>query len=47
MVKEVVSQVVANVAEDTTTEYLYGREPIVEEDCMGQLPKGSCEDDEQ
>lgn len=42
MVKEVVSQIVANVAEDTTTEYLYGREPIVEEDCMGQLPKWGC-----
>lgn len=42
MVKEVVSQIIANVAEDTTTKYLYSREPIVEEDCMGQLPKGSC-----
>lgn len=42
VVKEIVGQVIADVPKDTTTEHLYGREPVVEEDCMGQLPEGSC-----
>lgn len=42
MVKEVVSQIVAHVTEDTATVYLHSREPVVEKDSMSQLPEWGC-----
>lgn len=47
MVEEVVCQIVAHVTEDTAAVYLHSREPVVEEDSMGQLPKWSCKEDKQ
>ena len=43
MMKEVVGQVIADITEDTTAECCCCSIPIVEEDCMSQLPKGSSE----
>lgn len=40
-------QIIADVAKDTTTEHLYGRKPVVEEDGMGELPERSCQDHKQ
>jgi hypothetical protein len=40
MMQKVVRQVVADVAEETPTEYRSGSVPVVEEKCMCQVPKG-------
>lgn len=47
MVQEIVGQVVANVSEDSAAKHRHGCEPVVEEDCMGQLPEGNSQDHEQ
>lgn len=47
MVEEVVSQIVANVAENSATKDLHCREPIVEKYGMCQLPEWGGEYDEQ
>ena len=40
-------QIVANVPEDATAKHLHGGEPVVKEDCMGELPERGRENDEQ
>jgi hypothetical protein len=47
VVEEIVSQIIANIAEDTTTENLYSRKPVVEEHGMCKLPERSCQNHEQ
>jgi len=39
MMQEVVGQVVANIAEEPPTEHRRGRVPVVEEDCVCQVPE--------
>jgi hypothetical protein len=47
VVEEIVSQIIADVAKDTSTEHLNSREPVVEEDGMGELPERSCQNHKQ
>ena len=47
VVEEVVSQIIADVAKDTSTEHLHGRKPVVEEDGMGELPERSGQNHKQ
>lgn len=47
MMQEVVSQVVADVAKNTSTVNSRGGVPAVKEQNMRQLPKRRCEKDEQ
>lgn len=47
VVKEVVSHVIADVSEDTATVHQQCCVPVVEEDSMGQLPEGCCQDHKQ
>lgn len=42
VVEEIVSQIITDVAEDTTTEHLDSCKPVVEEDGMGQFPEGAA-----
>lgn len=47
VVKEIVSEIVADVSKDTATEDLQGCEPVVEEHCVGQLPERCSQNNEQ
>lgn len=47
VVEEIVSQIITDVAEDTTTEHLDSCKPVVEEDGMGQFPERSCQNHKQ
>ena len=47
VVQEVVGEVVANVAKDSTTEHRCRSVPVVEEDCVGKLVEWGCESNEE
>ena len=46
VVQEVVRAIVADVSKDATAVYCHRSIPVVEEDCVGQLPEGCGEDEE-
>ena len=47
VVQEVVGEIVANVAKNSTTEHRCRGVPVVEEDCMGELVERGCESNEE
>ena len=47
MMQEVMSEVIANVAKNSTAEHRCCSVPVVEEDCMGKLVEWSCKSNEE